>query len=96
MRAIGKNVIIKPIVDDVQSGLIITGAKTASEERSINKGTVVSVGQDVQEDIQIGDIGYYIEATYWKNGKRVNTDEFVVDGETFIGVKAHEIKLIER
>ena len=95
MKAVGKTIIVQPTAEERKNCIIVIGAKEQAERNELNRGTVIAVGDDVKENIKIGDIIWYIEGTFWKNGIRTNLDEFTVDGQKYIGVKEHEIKLIE-
>lgn len=96
LKAVGKKVIIdafKP--EDRPSGFILPNIKNHSEEKGTNYGTVISVGGDVKQ-IEVGDLVWYVEGTYWKNNKRINLDSFTHEGKEYICVEEHEIKMIQR
>ena len=91
-----KGVAIRPArkEETTAAGIIIpTTVVEGREQGSLNEGVVVYVAEDVT-DVKPGDVVVYVEGTYWKNSKRTNKDEFVVDGEDLILVKEHEIKAI--
>ena len=56
---------------------------------------VVGIGEEVKIDVKIGDTIWYVEGTFWKNDKRVNGDEFELDGQKYVGIKEHEIRAVE-
>ena len=96
LRMRNKGVAIRPArkEETTEGGIIIPTTVVAGREQgSLNEGEVVYVASDVT-DVKPGDVVVYVEGTYWKNSKRTNKDEFVVDGEDLILVKKHEIKAI--
>ena len=96
LRMLNKGVAIRPArkEETTASGIVIpTVVAEGREGNPLNRGEVVARASDV-EWVKVGDMVIYIEGTYWKNNKRKNGDEVLVDGEDLILVKEHEIRAI--
>lgn len=101
MRAMSSNVIIEkdPPETETTTGILLTGELDPT--RNVSRGTVRSVGPGrtdekgkfvrTDSELQEGRRVLYKDKTVFKNDKRHNPNEQMVDGRTFVHVDSSEV-----